>query len=41
MAAKSDMHKKMRNRNLAMLFGLLAFAVLMAIVTYVKMSGAS
>lgn len=36
---KSDMHKKMRGRNLVMLFGLLAFAILMAVVTYVKMSG--
>ena len=40
MAVKSDMHKKMRSRNIAMLVGLLAFAILMAVVTYVKLGGA-
>lgn len=40
MKPRSDMHRKMRSRNIAMLLVLLAFAILIAVFTYVKMSGA-
>ncbi|MEE8294381.1 MAG: hypothetical protein V3R64_01580 [Sphingomonadales bacterium] len=36
---RSDMHKKMRGRNLATLLILLGFVVLVAIATYVKLAG--
>ena len=35
----SKMHEKMRGRNRAMLIILLSFVILMAVATYVKMSG--
>ncbi len=35
----SKMHEKMRGRNRAMLIVLLSFVILMAVATYVKMSG--
>lgn len=39
MKQRSDMHKKMRGRNLAMLVAILGFVVLVAILTYIKMGG--
>ena len=39
MRKMSDMHKKMRGRNIAMLVVLLGFVILIAVATYVKMSG--
>ena len=39
MSDRSDMHKKMRGRNFALLAVLLAMAALFAVVTFVKMSG--
>ena len=35
----ADLQKKMRGRNLALLFILLGWAILMAVITFVKMSG--
>lgn len=39
MKQRSDMHKKMRGRNLAMLLVILGFVILIAIITYVKLGG--
>lgn len=39
MRQMSEMHKKMRGRNLAMLVVLLGFVILVAVASYVKMSG--
>lgn len=39
MKQRSDLHKKMRGRNRAMLGILLGFVVLVALVSYIKMAG--
>lgn len=41
MKKRSDMHKKMRGRNIATLLILLGFVVLIALVSYLKMAGGS
>lgn len=39
MQHRSEMHKKMRSRNLALLAVLLGLALIFFVLTYVKMSG--
>ncbi len=39
MKQRSDMHTKMRGRNLTLLAVILGFAVLIAVVTFVKLGG--
>ena len=39
MKQRSDMHTKMRGRNLAVLAVILFFVVLVAVLTYIKMGG--
>lgn len=35
----SDMHKKMRGRNIALVSIIFAFVILIAVVTYIKLGG--
>ncbi len=37
MKQHSDMHRKMRGRNIAMLVTILVFVILIAVVSYIKM----
>jgi len=39
MKQRSDMHTKMRGRNLAVVTVIFAFVVLIAVLTFVKMGG--
>jgi hypothetical protein len=39
MSDRSEMHRKMRGRNIALLLILLSLVILIAVATYVKMKG--